>query len=327
MIISNNLYEHIIRRNLLGLKAARIITGYSSGRFLRQVALDMGETNLTVFIGMSTRGMSRQDHLQYIDLMSNYSNIKIYYQVLEPCTHIKLVELDTTKGKHIYVGSANFSESGFGCQNELMAEVSDDVEDLFDRQVLVSKLVTDEFIEKFIPFYDETENRFLDSARIEENQAILPKVDEEEIGKVPPIKSINILRGMGNFYRRRLDMSQYIKFTVPIYLDSDKEDMVISGPLTFPTQFNQQNKFPIDREFKLYFGDPENPDQVNTNLCGRFSNELNLRGEELAEVIWAVEPSLFGKNKITVKELRNLGKKYLVIERINQNEYYVVTSE
>ena len=122
-------------------------------------------------------------------------------------------------------------------------------------------------------------------------------------------------------------MSQYIKFTVPIYLDSDKEDMVISGPLTFPTQFNQQNKFPIDREFKLYFGDPENPDQVNTNLCGRFSNELNLRGEELAEVIWAVEPSLFGKNKITVKELRDLGKKYLVIERINQNEYYVVTSE
>ena len=122
-------------------------------------------------------------------------------------------------------------------------------------------------------------------------------------------------------------MSQYIKFTVPIYLDSDKEDMVISGPLTFPTQFNQQNKFPIDREFKLYFGEAENPDQVNTNLCGRFSNELNLRGEELAEVIWAVEPSLFGKNKITVKELRDLGKKYLVIERINQNEYYVVTSE
>lgn len=323
MLISDEIYEKIIEGHIEKAETIRVITGYSSAKFIERVANILGGRNLEVYIGMATRGIPKEDHVGYLALMSTYPNIKIFYQVKEPCTHIKLIEFiaSHSEGSYVFIGSANFSEAGYLAQRELMIKSVENVNELFLEQASLSILANDIGVLTNVPIV----GREVDSI-VESNSEELPLdivLDKEDsIADDGDRPKVIITRHVGYNPRNKIDR-YYNEFEVPLYLLSDLDSTHISGEIIFPPRFNQLYKFPEEEPFRLYFGDINNPNVVEARLAGQFGKKLCIPERALLELLGYLDRRLANLDKVTVGNLRNIDKRHLKIERFNEIEYYI----
>lgn len=126
------LYNAIIVKNAKNCHHLRVITGYGSGSFLRKINQEFPYLKIQVFIGMAQQGISESDHRIYQEL-TNEGQIEVYYHHDKNYNHQKVYEFvgETTIG---YLGSANFSENGFGKQKEVLLQTEADLAPLFTEE-------------------------------------------------------------------------------------------------------------------------------------------------------------------------------------------------
>lgn len=154
-ICYSDLYQNIIRKNACKSNHLHVITGYSSSTFIKRVLTDFPNLDLTVYLGMARQGIAREDHNSYCQLV-NDGKAKIYYHVQIPDTHQKILEFGNENGGHVsFVGSANFSENGFGQQREIMAAVDDDLSFIFADEASMCLSCIDPRVSELISFSDD----------------------------------------------------------------------------------------------------------------------------------------------------------------------------
>lgn len=148
-LIYKNLYNNIISKNAEQYSNLRVITGYSSGNFIRRVFKDFPNMKLDLYLGMARQGILERDHKYYQDL-TTAKKARVSYVTEKPFIHQKVLEF-YGNGSRRYLGSANFSYSGFESQCEVMLETTESVEGLFRQAKKQSILCTDTKIPKYIP--------------------------------------------------------------------------------------------------------------------------------------------------------------------------------
>lgn len=154
-IFYNDLYQSVIKKNAAKYDCLRVITGYSSASFVEKVLTDFPNLDLTIYIGMARQGIAKEDHNLYCQLV-NEGKAKIYYHVQSPDTHQKILEFCSEKNNHVsFVGSANFSENGFGQQREAMATVEDDLSPIFVNEASMCLPCIDPKVSELIPLSDD----------------------------------------------------------------------------------------------------------------------------------------------------------------------------
>lgn len=99
----------------------QIVSGYSSYSFLKEVTDILPDLKITLILGMTPYGISKDNLEGYRKLCKLNSNIDVYIQIEEPVTHIKLYQwYKNSVPMKCFVGSANFSHSGFKNQREIL---------------------------------------------------------------------------------------------------------------------------------------------------------------------------------------------------------------
>ncbi|MBT8932744.1 hypothetical protein BTI56_08295 [Lactobacillus delbrueckii subsp. bulgaricus] len=131
-LVYENLYNNIIAENAEKHSKLRVITGYSSGNFVNRVLSDFPNLKIEMYVGMALQGISQRDHDLYRKISDNGAG-EIYYVDKLPMVHQKILEFyDGQEAQNIgFVGSANFSYSGFMKQREIMASTAEPLSDLF----------------------------------------------------------------------------------------------------------------------------------------------------------------------------------------------------
>lgn len=131
-LVYEDLYNNIIAENADKHSKLRVITGYSSGNFVNQVLRDFPNLNIEMYVGMALQGVSQRDHDLYRKISDNGMG-EIYYVDRLPMVHQKILEFyDGQEVQNVsFVGSANFSYSGFMKQREVMASIDEPLNDLF----------------------------------------------------------------------------------------------------------------------------------------------------------------------------------------------------
>ena len=109
MLFNNDLYKKIICKEASRFNYLRIISGYGSADFLRRVNRDFPELQIDLFIGMYKEGFSINSHKKFIEIMTEYPDVQVYYQYEGKSTHIKLIEFSDKMKRSTYVGSDNFT--------------------------------------------------------------------------------------------------------------------------------------------------------------------------------------------------------------------------
>ena len=104
---------------------------------------------LDLYLGMARQGILERDHKYYQDL-TTAKKARVSYVTEKPFIHQKVLEF-YGNGSRRYLGSANFSYSGFESQCEVMLETTESVEGLFRQAKKQSILCTDTKIPKYIP--------------------------------------------------------------------------------------------------------------------------------------------------------------------------------
>lgn len=150
MILTKELYKSILQANYPKFDNLRVITGYTSSDFLLRVHRDFPKLKIDVYIGMALQGISKEDHSKYCELR-NQGDIRVWYVYRQPMIHQKVLDFFSEDGHNSYVGSANFSNSGFGVQKEIMALVDNRVSDVFEEAMNEAIICTSSDVEGLIP--------------------------------------------------------------------------------------------------------------------------------------------------------------------------------
>lgn len=191
MIYTENLYSEIILKNRKKIEKFRIITGYSSGTFIEKVLRDCHNVTIELYIGMALQGIGKVDHLKYLK-MSTRKNVKIYYVYKLPQVHQKIIEVYNRTGEKItYVGSANFSENGFGKQMELLTTVSDNLENIFESVQQRAILCNDSKTLETIPLTNTQGNS---EKEIEQSTTIARKTEIKSLLQCSEYLKVPIIR-------------------------------------------------------------------------------------------------------------------------------------
>ena len=111
-LIVSDLYERIMQANADEFDCLRVITGYSSGDFIKKVLSDFPNLNIELYLGMARQGVSIRDH-DYYQSITQKGVVKVCYVTDKPMIHQKVMEFYNSRDRIGYVGSANFSFNGF----------------------------------------------------------------------------------------------------------------------------------------------------------------------------------------------------------------------
>lgn len=185
MLINQDLYNQIIRKNANKFSNLRVITGYSSAKFLADLHREFPKLKMTVYIGMAEDGgVNKDDHQGYCDL-SKDPNLEVYYHVEKPGDHRKIIDFSNQDGEHAsYIGSANFSSNGLTSQTEIMTEVMDDLDDLFLSAKEQCLLCTDSQVTKYVTLTDSSstdKKKSVDDEEIDyDSELFLKKSDTQK---------------------------------------------------------------------------------------------------------------------------------------------------
>lgn len=332
MLFNNDLYKKIICKEASRFNYLRIISGYGSADFLRRVKRDFPELQIDLFIGMYKEGFSINSHKKFIEIMTEYPDVQVYYQYEGKSTHIKLIEFSDKMQRSTYVGSANFTENGYISNQELMVPIIDYTGSLFEEQKRKSLVADFETIEKFINFYE-------DEVNIETNEVNPGKIKEKEVTEKVDSVDLEIKK----LYQKRKQYIKYIetvrsninyeyykKFSIEIVLNEENDrrwketginrifhDRI---PSLFETNKNPFFKiFPEDRIFRI-FSDDGNIYQAK--LTGMNKKDLILLNGNFYEYV---------QKKIGINEYKVISRQYLEefgitkinFERLDESDYYM----
>lgn len=108
-----------------GYRHLKVLSGYVSPIFVEHVLETYSELRLEVTVGMvSMDGLAIWHHRAFLDLMNQFpGRLELYYQVARPGNHRKVYYWhDDFFAERVFVGSANFTQNGFGRQREVLVE-------------------------------------------------------------------------------------------------------------------------------------------------------------------------------------------------------------
>lgn len=164
MYLINNLEKHVLEiPYALGHRRLRVLSGYVSPVFVQHVMESYDELCLEVTVGMtSMEGVANWHHQAFLGLINRFADrLIIQYQTSQPGNHRKLYYwYDDILEKKIFVGSANFTQNGFGRQRELLVEATfSNIEEIFaDLNVIQCD---SPHIEEVITFYSASPRRII----------------------------------------------------------------------------------------------------------------------------------------------------------------------
>ena len=289
MILTNDMFNHIFNDLDYDTKLT-VITGYTSGVFVKHFVETFPTINFRLFIGMSQNGITRTEHNMYINIVKKFPHAEIFYQYTDKPTHMKLIVKKKRRSVASYIGSANFSFNGFFEQRELMIPIEDDVSDIVKKQQEISISVEDPKAESLVVGSSTELNGVL----------------QEDLGFDKEKMQIfrRYVSSAGLYVRRNVE-----------YFDSFKLELerfsVVNGEtkLIFPNHFKSHKFFPEKKKIVLYWKNSI----FECIMTGRFNRELVFFGNEIMELIRGMNNDNIG----------NREPKYLVFNRINETEYEV----
>lgn len=143
-----------------GYRRLRVLSGYVSPIFLEHVLEHYPLLELDVVVGMaSTDGIAIWHHQAFLRLLYRFNGrLTIHYQTSRPGNHRKVYhwqQQNLVLNERVFIGSANFTQNGFGRQREVLAEVDyTNISDLFADLNTLS--CDDTTIQNHINFYTAT---------------------------------------------------------------------------------------------------------------------------------------------------------------------------
>ncbi|MDB6352154.1 NgoFVII family restriction endonuclease [Trichococcus sp. K1Tr] len=302
---TENLYKRVIEDPAIHFNQLKIISGYASAKFLKRVTDDFPDYQITLIIGMATQGISMQNHQAFREICKKFANVQVFYQIESPPTHMKIYQWYVSGEPGVsFIGSANFSETGFFGQKEILSPVIDIFSKLIDEVLLKSMFCLDEQVLNKIPLYDE-EGNALDSERECNNELINFK--EQSPKKV---NNQNISENFRDYAHNKVDLKRlllnnlrltpYNHVTIELMLKDDPHwESKSLNIWTRPNNTKENSYIDIDRTNKL--GDSKLdffPRGINIQLISDDNKE------------WIV------------KRAGEYGKYLIVVEGMNFYEYF-----
>lgn len=283
MIMYQDLYTSILKENAIESIELKIISGYASPSFLERVLKDFPKLKISLYIGMTDEGISFNNHFKFREIQMRTDTL-IFYQSnklngLSP-THIKVYEFSNRKTNKVFVGSANFTENGFVNNRELLVEISDSLDKLFDEQQQNSVSCLDENITDYINFTKEKNNEI----------SIENPIEEIHIGDTNlVISKLKTGRSKAlNYFGGNIDYRYLQYFSLSIALNSSTNNRwKISGingvldekesVLMHSLDGYMYDLFEENAKITIYTDDGK---VLNAQLIGKYNKELTLIGED-----------------------------------------------
>lgn len=306
-----------------------IISGYASANMLSRVIKDFPNLEINLFIGMTNEGISKRNHSEFQKIMVQNEKVTVYYQITGKPTHIKLYQFLSSvyNSERILIGSANFSETGFLNNRELLTETDEDVEYIFIEQLKISLPCIDDSIINYIKIYDE--NLENDTTVLEEIQDYDKNKGEMYYSQKKIMNSmLETFRGNFKLLKSRIDSALYNEFEITVIVSKDNNHrwkttginawMDGREPVLEQTPKLLFNKvFPENKEFKIYLDDSK---VWIARLTGNFNGKLEVLNIDLFGYMLE-RLGLSEKRPISFEQLDNNGFSVMYFKRINETEY------
>lgn len=144
-----------------------IISGYGSARFLSDIHEKFPAIKITLILGMAAQGISNIDYEGYRELTLNSQNINVRFQTIEPLTHMKVYQWKRMgEPTQCFIGSANFSYSGFLKNNEIMSTIDNDCLELIKKYYDLSIDCLDNKIQAKLKLFDKPISEVLETEKL-----------------------------------------------------------------------------------------------------------------------------------------------------------------
>ena len=332
-----HLYENLFVRIANDYTDLKVISGYASSSFLSRVVSDFPHLKIELFIGMTSQGVSKKNHVEYQSLVKKRKNISVFYQIDGIPNHMKILEFSKGESinKKIFIGSANFSENGFFNNKEVMSEINYLPKELFNDQLKISLLCIDENINNYVDIYEnEEKEQDLYNSNRDKDLIYIEKETSE------PIKVTDLLRKRSSNENRKMMMHSWDSLkskTDPQYYNSfeitvvlPKENNVRWASKGINAWVNNRvpvleqtpkllfaKVFPQDEEFKIYSDDGQ---ILNAKLTGNFNGQLEVLNLNLYDYV-RKRIGLLEQRPISYDDLVEEGYTTMYFTRINRNEY------
>lgn len=332
-----SLYENLFGKIANDYTDLKVISGYASASFLSHVVKGFPHLKIELFIGMTSQGISKQNHTEFQLLMKKNRNISVFYQIKGTSNHMKILEFSTSTSlnKKVFLGSANFSENGFFYNKEVMTAIDFLPETLFDDQLKISLSCVDKNINEYVKIYEDEamQQDSGDNSKNEESSHI--KNDTERPIVVSEFQSAwisneNRILGLKRWdlLKSRTDPKYYHSFEITVVLPKENNVRWASKginawvdnrvPVLEQTPKLLFTKvFPQDEEFKIYIDDNQ---ILNAKLTGNFNGHLEVLNLNLYDYI-RKRIGLLEQRPISYDDLVACGFTTMYFTRINKNEY------
>lgn len=161
---TEDLYKKVIQEPAEYFNQLKVISGYASAKFLRRVVCDFPNHQITLIVGMAPQGISIRNHEEFKNICKSFSNVRVYYQTETPSNHMKIYQWYLNEDPKVsFIGSANFSETGFFEQNEILSPMIDIFSTLIDEVLSHSIFCLHEQVLNKIPLYEDEKFKTLGS--------------------------------------------------------------------------------------------------------------------------------------------------------------------
>lgn len=328
-LLTDNLYESIINTEAPSAEELRIISGYGSASFLKRVKQEYPHLKIDLFLGMTSQGISKRNHIGFKELTNTFEDIAVYYEVRGIPNHMKIVEFRSSEKTRTYLGSANFTENGFVNQKEVMTLIETNTDMLFEDQQQSSLICTDEEIERHVPIYlddlipGEESEVTIGKKSIEENETTkyVIETNKRKLTKKSFSKELADLRSNSNkAYYNRFEIEAVLEAKNSPRWDNTginawKDKKVPTLVQTPRLLFNKI--FPVDEIFEIFADDGN---KYMAKLTGRFDGELELINGNIYEYV-KKRINLNEHRPISREDLERFGNTKIQFERIDKLKY------
>ena len=309
-MITNNLYEKILISPITkNVNKLFILSGYSSGTFVRQHLIDLININpnceVKLIIGM---GAKDTEHLTYLNLLDNFKkNLSIFYYTSRPLNHSKLyVWLKDNTPLIGFSGSANYSQYGFfetKQRNQMTEDNPQELLEFFNVSLKNSSEITDN---KFII---EINDLFVKKGQTQPFQpGRIEWIKENEIVKISFLDKAGILPSKSGLnWGQRVDNKGYQREPNQAYLsiksDAKKKGFLPEKQFTFTLLTD--DGVPLDCTVQQ-----ESRKAIST------TKDNSILGKYIRKRIGVPEGS-----KIEVKDLVKYGRTDFILKKIDDETF------
>src|SRR5699024_6834660 len=206
---TSNLIKKIIEEPAKLSDELIIVSGYGSPSFLKDIKDRIPDHKIKLFLGMTPHGISRENFDGFQE-MNKSENVDIFFQIKKPPTHMKIYQW-YKKGKpnYSFLGSANFSYSGFEAQNEILATSDKDFDNIISDIEALCLDCSDEKITELIKIYEEE-----DYKEVENVKEILGEYGNEELSiktNTDSFRPKRFIRNTGGVSPHRVNINLILK--------------------------------------------------------------------------------------------------------------------